>query len=203
MLCSQVGPRGRRASAAARSEAGRAYTEYETLGSSASRSSPAPGPPSSAVGSGAKGSGGSGVDHDTASPAHHSDAAGADELQDAVGPQHFDETVNLVFGTGGLDDDGIGRDVDDTGTEDVGELQHVRARVGRCGHLDHRQLAEHGGAGGDVPHAHDVDQLVEVGLEPPGADGVRADDDGHPGGLRRLGVAHGERLDVERAAPEQ
>src|SRR5690348_6423582 len=51
--------------------------------------------------------------------ADHRDAPRAAELADAVGFQHPDEAVDLVLVAHHLEDERVGRDVDDVGPEDV------------------------------------------------------------------------------------
>ena len=98
-----------------------------------------------------------------------------------------------------------GDDVDDARAEDVGELHDLRARVSRvAATLISARSRSTDGALGDVLDAQHVDQLVEVRLDAARADRRRlSHDDRHARDAGRLGVADGERLDVERAAPEQ
>ena len=48
---------------------------------------------------------------------------GANDLANTVGLQDIQQSVNLLCRTGGLDDHGLGRDVDDGGTEQVSCLE--------------------------------------------------------------------------------
>src|SRR5438067_1857174 len=67
--------------------------------------------------------------------ARHRHTARAHHLDDAVGPQHFHQTVDLVFRPGRLDDERLGADVDDARAVDVDELHHVCAGVAGRRHL--------------------------------------------------------------------
>src|SRR3954470_23916392 len=73
-------------------------------------------------------------------PARHRHTAGAHHLHHAVGPQHFDQAVDLVLRAGGLDDERLGADIDDARAVDVDELHDVRPRLARGGHLDEREI---------------------------------------------------------------
>src|SRR5688572_21867461 len=75
-------------------------------------------------------------------PAEHGDTAGADQLEDAVGPHPLDEGLDLAFTPGDLDHQLAGADVDDFGPEDFDQLADLRALVaGRRLDLEQHQVA--------------------------------------------------------------
>src|SRR5512142_495171 len=49
--------------------------------------------------------------------ASHGNASGTDHLEHAVGPEHFEDAVDLVLGAGNLDHQRVGRDIHDTRAE--------------------------------------------------------------------------------------
>src|SRR5690606_35922714 len=114
-----------------------------------------------------------------------------------------EQAVDLLVGAGHLDHERIGRDVDDTGTEDVDELHDLRARLHRGGHLDERQVAVHGRQRRDVLDAQDVHELVDVRLDARGRRRFGIDDERHARDAARVGVPDGQRLDVVAAPSDE
>jgi hypothetical protein len=94
-------------------------------------------------------------------------------------------------------------DVDNPGTIDVDELHDVHPGIPGRRHLDQGQIARNLWHLRDVVHATDGKQLVEVGLDQPGAPLIRVHHDGHAREAGLLGVPDRQRLDVERTATEQ
>jgi len=73
--------------------------------------------------------------------AHHCNASSADDLGDAEGSEHFDETVNLVFGAGRFNDERVRADVHDTRAIHVHQLHHVSPFFTGHRDLDQREVA--------------------------------------------------------------
>jgi hypothetical protein len=72
------------------------------------------------------------------------DAPGPHHFDDAEGPKHLQQSVDLVLGAGDLDHQRIRRDVDDPAAEQLRELHDGRSRLVRGRDLDHRQVARDG-----------------------------------------------------------
>src|SRR6476620_2832840 len=80
---------------------------------------------------------------DRARPAPHRDHPRLDELLDAERLEDVEEGAQLVGVAGRLDDDGVGRHVDDLGLEELDRVDDLAAG-GRVGaHLDEQDLALH------------------------------------------------------------
>ena len=91
--------------------------------------------------------------------------AGARHLEDAMRPQHLQQAVHLVLGARDLDDERIGRDVDDARAEDVGQRCMIGFAVSAVAvTLIIAKVANDRRRGDHVLHAADVDELVEVRL---------------------------------------
>ena len=110
--------------------------------------------------------------------AGHRDHARPDHLDDAVGAEHELEFADLLRRAGDLDHKRLVVHVHHAGAEDIDELQHLRARVGRDGDLDLPEFPHEGGLAREVINAEHVDPLVEICLDQPGAGLGRLDDDG-------------------------
>src|SRR5919197_2545398 len=130
------------------------------------------------------------------------DAAGADELLEPVRPHELLEGVDLFGGADELEDDRLRADVGDACVERLREGDQVGALAGRRRHLEQRELALDRLARGELLHAEDVDELVDLLLDllERMLLAVHAQRDARD--VVPLGRADREALDVERAPRE-
>ncbi len=143
--------------------------------------------------------------------AAHGHAAGAGDFEHLVAglAEDLEEAFDLGGGAGHLHHDGLGREVDDTGAEDVGELEDLGARVdavgagGRGSDLDQAKLAYDGLGSVDLVDVDGGFKLVERGADAMGAVLGSLADDGHARGVGALGLADGERDDVDVETAEE
>ena len=151
--------------------------------------------------------------HDTAGvvASAHGHAAGAGDLEDGVAAlgDDLDEAFDLGGAAGELEHDGLGGEVDDAGLEDSGELEDLRARVlaegmrGACADLEEAELADDGIGAADLVDVDGDLELVERGADAVGGVVGRLADDGHAGDVGALGLAYGERDDVDVETAEE
>src|ERR1700738_2727173 len=69
------------------------------------------------------------------------DNAGARDLDQAERQHERDETLDLIARSGDLEHETLGRGVNDTGAERVGEAERLHPMLALAAHLDHGELA--------------------------------------------------------------
>src|SRR6478609_3220112 len=131
------------------------------------------------------------------------DHAGLDELLDAERLEDVEQGSELVGGAGGLDDDRVGRHVDDLGLEELDRVDDLAAgrRVGTD--LDEQDLALHRGVRVELDDLEHLDELVELLRHLLERRALDLDDDRDAGDVGQLGRADGEGVDVEAASGEE
>src|SRR5216683_211524 len=141
----------------------------------------------------------------------HGHAAGAGDLEDGVVAlaEDLDEAFDLAGAAGHLEHDGLGGEIDDAGAEDVAKLEDLGAGgeavgfVGAGGDLDEAELADDGFAAADLVYVYGDLQFVEARADTVGGVLGRLADDGHAGGVGALGLAYGQRDDVDVEAAKE
>jgi hypothetical protein len=143
--------------------------------------------------------------------AAHGHAAGAGDLEDGVAALGDDLNEAFDFGgaAGHFEHDGFGGEVDDAGSEDVGELEDLRTGVlaegvgWAGGDLDEAELADDGFAAADFVDVDGDLEFVEGGSDAMGGVLGCLADDGHAGDVGALGLADGQGDDVDAETAEE
>src|SRR5690554_4688621 len=92
----------------------------------------------------------------------HRDGLCLDYLEDAIGPERVDDSVDLTRRAAHLNHKMLGPDIERASAEDVHDLKGLRALFGADCDLDERQNAVDRVGLGDVIDPEAVDDLVEV-----------------------------------------
>jgi hypothetical protein len=143
--------------------------------------------------------------------AAHGHATGAGDFEDFVAglAEDLEEAFDLGGRAGHFEHDGFGGEIDDAGAEDLGEFEDLGARVeavglaGAGGDLDEAELADDGLRAVDLVHVDGGFELVERGSDAVRGVLMRLADDGHAGGVVALGLADGERDDIDVETAEE
>src|ERR1700737_3278927 len=110
------------------------------------------------------------------------DNAGPRDLHQAERQHERDEALDLVARAGDLEHETLGRGVNDTGAERVGEAERLHPMLAFAAHLDHGALARELGSGpGDVDAPRPGQKPVELILDLLDDHGRAARDDGDTG----------------------
>jgi len=141
----------------------------------------------------------------------HGHPASPGDLEDGVVglAENLDQAFDLGRAASHLEHDGLRREIDDAGAEHVGKLENLGARVepvrlvGTGGDLDETELADNALAAADLVDVDGDFELVERGSDAVRGGVGRLADDGHAGGIGALGLAYGERDDVDVEAAEE
>src|SRR5271170_2290408 len=135
--------------------------------------------------------------------AAHGHTAGARDLEDGVATlgDDLDEAFDFGGAAGEFEHDGLGREVDDAGFENGGELEDLRARVlakgvRRAGcNLDEAELADDGIGAADLVYFDGDLEFVERGADAVRRMIGRLADDSHAGDVGAFRFAYCQRDD--------
>src|SRR5438874_4269028 len=128
------------------------------------------------------------------------EAAGAGELDDAVGLEQAEERRDFFVVAGGFHDQRIGGEVDDLRPEDVFYLENLRARPGVGADFHEHEFARDGLAFLEIDDLNNIDELPELLDAQVELSLITAEDRGDAGQRRIVRGSNVERVDVEAAA---